>query len=80
MNAELLSLLSTVSNNSVIGYCIQCALHSHAQEDIVHALKDMADENPEMLIPVVGERAFALLTQYEENHSIWQNDNRIDCN
>jgi hypothetical protein len=78
MDGELLSLLGTVSDSSIIGYCIQCALHSQRQEEIVYALKDIADENPEMLIPIIGERAFTLLTQYDESDSIWQEYNNID--
>ena len=78
MNGELLSLLGTVRGNSIIGYCIQYALSSQRQDDILNTLKDMAGENPGMLIHILGERAFSLLTQCDGYDSISQVDNKID--
>ncbi|HEY0677981.1 MAG TPA: hypothetical protein VGD17_06835 [Chitinophagaceae bacterium] len=66
MNGELLSLLGTVNSNSIIGYCIQCSLRSRREEELLFALKDMAEENPEMLVTVIGEKALTLLIQYDE--------------
>lgn len=48
MNSELLTLLEKVNDNSLVGLCIEYALRSKQQEELLNTLKDMADDNPKI--------------------------------
>ena len=62
MNSELLTLLEKVNDNSIVGLCIQQALRNKQQEELLFILKDMAHDNPQIIMPIIGKKAFTLLS------------------
>ena len=61
MNSELLALLEKVNDNSIVGLCIQLALRNKQQEELLFILKDMAHDNPQIIMPIIGKKAFTIL-------------------
>jgi hypothetical protein len=62
MSNELLNHLKNVNNNSFIGFCIQqILLQEEELQDRLQELKSISRENPEIMIPIIGLEAYALL-------------------
>ncbi len=62
MNNELLNHLKNVNNNSFIGFCIQqILLQEEGLQERLQELKSISKENPEIMIPIIGKEAYAIL-------------------
>jgi hypothetical protein len=63
MNNDLINHLKKVRNDSFIGLCIQNILHRDDGElqGLLKELKVISMENPEIMIPIIGEQAHAIL-------------------
>jgi hypothetical protein len=62
MSNELLNHLKNVNNNSLIGFCIQqILLQEEELQERLQELKSISRENPEIMIPIIGLDAYALL-------------------
>jgi hypothetical protein len=62
MSNELLNHLKNVNNNSFIGFCIQQALLQEEElQERLQELKSISRENPEIMIPIIGQEAYVLL-------------------
>jgi hypothetical protein len=62
MSNELLNHLKNVDNNSFIGFCIQQALLREEElPERLQELKSISRENPEIMIPIIGQEAYVLL-------------------
>jgi hypothetical protein len=62
MSNELLNHLKNVNNNSFIGFCIQQALLQEEElQERLQELKCISRENPEIMIPIIGQEAYVLL-------------------
>ena len=72
MNSELLALLEKVNDNSIVGLCIQLALRNKQQEELLFILKDMAHDNPQIIMPIIGKKAFTILN----NNIHWNSPKR----
>jgi hypothetical protein len=63
MSNELLNHLKNVNNKSFIGLCIQqMLLREEELPKMLQELKSISAENPEIMIPIIGREAHALLT------------------
>jgi len=65
MSTELMNQLKNVNNNSFLGFCIQQMLLRPEDElrGLLNELKTISRENPEILIPIIGKEAHAILTE-----------------
>ena len=65
MSTELMNQLKNVNDNSFIGFCIQQMLlqPEHELQGLVNELKTISKENPEIMIPIIGEEAHAILVK-----------------
>jgi hypothetical protein len=65
MSIELMNHLKNVNNNSFIGFCIQQMLlrPEHELRGLLNELRTISIENPEILIPIIGKEAHAILTE-----------------
>jgi hypothetical protein len=62
MRTELISHLENVSNDSFIGFCIQQALQREEElHTLLTELTMISREHPDMIKPIIGEEAHALL-------------------
>jgi hypothetical protein len=63
MSNELLNHLRNVNDNSFIGLCIQqILLRENELQELLQELKSISKENPEIMIPIIGQETHALLT------------------
>lgn len=63
MNIELLNLLGNVNDNSLVGLSIQHALDCEREEELLYSLKSLAHDYPQIILTIIGEKAFDLLKQ-----------------
>jgi len=65
MGTDLMNQLKNVNNNSFIGFCIQQMLlqPEHELKGLIDELKTITKENPEIMIPIIGEEAHAILAR-----------------
>lgn len=64
MDNELINHLKEVNDNSFIGLCIHQLLKREEELiELLTELKSISKENPQVMIPIVGEEAYALLTR-----------------
>ena len=63
MSIELMNHLKNVNDNSFIGYCIQQMLlqPEHEMQGLVNELKTISEQNPDIMIPIIGKEAHAIL-------------------
>ncbi len=62
MSTELMDHLKNVNDNSFIGFCIQqILLREEELQKLLKELKAISGENPEIIIPIIGKEAYALL-------------------
>ena len=62
VNNELIDHLKKVNDTSLIGLCIQQILVREKElERLLQELKNISRENPEIMIPIIGEETHALL-------------------
>ena len=63
MSNELLNHLRRVNKDSFIGLCIQemLLLREEELQVLLEELKSISKENPEIMIPIIGKEAHALL-------------------
>jgi hypothetical protein len=60
--AKLMSLLSEVTDTSIVGLSIQLAVSGCGdQEDLIKTLKDQAIDNAEVIKQIIGIEAYELL-------------------
>ena len=54
--------LKNVNSNSLIGLCIeQILLRDEELKKLLKELKTISQENPEIMIPIIGKEAYSLL-------------------
>ena len=62
MSNELFDHLKNVNDNTLIGLCIQQILRREKElEEMLEELKNISKQNPEIMIPIIGEETHALL-------------------
>jgi hypothetical protein len=62
MSPELVHYLRRVNDNTLIGLCIRQILNRQEElQDLLRELQTLSKENPEIMIPIIGEEAHRLL-------------------
>jgi hypothetical protein len=62
VSTELMDHLKNVNSNCLIGLCIkQILLRDEELKKLLKELKTISEENPQIIIPIIGKEAYSLL-------------------